>query len=179
MSQYTNSNAEKVKLLAAYGFTHKQIAARVGLTEEELEQLYGHELKIACTEMKAKVAGQLFKQAMSGSLTAIIFWLKTRAGWSERRHQEPEAEVQELETNKILINVEPRCNTRDRCYKSGPKERLAGLKTVHAKLLGEVKKRGMALDFARPDHVELVEMRGLYEWPHKKRDGSEDAELGL
>jgi len=35
-------------------------------------------------EANATISGYLFAAAKTGNITAIIFWLKTRAHWSER-----------------------------------------------------------------------------------------------
>jgi hypothetical protein len=35
-------------------------------------------------EANATISGHLFAAAKTGNITAIIFWLKTRAHWSER-----------------------------------------------------------------------------------------------
>ena len=56
-------------------------------------------------EANAQVKGFLFQAAKKGNVTAIIFWLKTRAGWKESPHNAPDAfdPVAEQATNDELI----------------------------------------------------------------------------
>jgi hypothetical protein len=163
--------------MAAYGLPSRVIADRLNLTEDELETLHGHEIELAKIEMNAKIGAALFRQAMRGSLSAIIFWLKTRAGWSERVHapeEAPEKPPPEAPPPGGYAKIMLPCNARDYCYKSGPKQRLAAFKKIHEELIQEATRRGMDLNFHRPANVKLVPLQGLYGWAHKKRDGSED-----
>lgn len=63
-----------------------EIAVVLGIDETTLRKHYRSELDRGLSVANAKVAGNLFKIATGTgreAVTAAIFWLKTRAGWSE------------------------------------------------------------------------------------------------
>ena len=49
-----------------------------------LRKHYRDELDIAKYSANADVGGALYRKAMDGDTSAMIFWMKTRAGWSEK-----------------------------------------------------------------------------------------------
>jgi hypothetical protein len=78
---------QQVLALAGFGMTHDQIAKVMDLSDETLRKYYRNELDIGTTKLNAQVAQNLFKIATGkdkGAVTAAIFWLKTRARWTER-----------------------------------------------------------------------------------------------
>jgi hypothetical protein len=77
-----------VKSLRAMGLSAEQIALQLDIPLAQLLKEFRDEMARAIPELKAKVAGHLFQAAISGDLRAIIFWLKTRAGWRERERHE-------------------------------------------------------------------------------------------
>lgn len=82
----TESTRRQVKALAAYGIPQDEIGRVIGVSKPTLEKHYRDELDRAEVEANAKVAESLFRKAMgdgSQSVTAAIFWLKTRARWKE------------------------------------------------------------------------------------------------
>ena len=81
---------DKVEQLAAQGLTNAQISDCLGIGERTL---YRHksesaELADAIKRGRAKgiafVSNKLFDQCKNGNITAIIFFLKARAGWRDR-----------------------------------------------------------------------------------------------
>ena len=88
--EFKSSEAQrtKVKNLAALGVPKNLIARRIGISEGELVQNYAKDMDRALPEMKAMVGASLFAAAKAGNVTAQIFWLKTRAGWTETIHRE-------------------------------------------------------------------------------------------
>lgn len=86
----TPDQRELVRDLATAGIPHERICRMVldtngsHISVETLTKYFRHELVVGSIEANAKVAGALFKAAMNGNVTAMIFWLKTRAGWSEQ-----------------------------------------------------------------------------------------------
>ena len=63
------------------------VAAVLGIEEKCLRRHYRDELDVGIGQANAAVASNLFRIATgegSGAVTAAIFWLKTRAGWSEK-----------------------------------------------------------------------------------------------
>jgi len=73
-----------VRTMTAYGIPQDAISAVIGISEPTLRKHYENEIATALAEANSKMAQCLFQQAMNGSTAAAIFWLKARAGWSEK-----------------------------------------------------------------------------------------------
>ena len=76
----------QVEAMAAYGVPETGIARVVGIDAKTLRKHYREELDTGQIKATAKVAESLFRKATtdgSQSVTAAIFWLKTRGGWRE------------------------------------------------------------------------------------------------
>src|SRR6476661_7471667 len=85
----TDDQRQTVKSLAGYGLSRKEIARVIGIDSvDTLRQHFQNELTLGPLEAQSKVLSTLFRMAMSGNPAAIMFWLKTRAGWSERGPRE-------------------------------------------------------------------------------------------
>lgn len=77
---------KQVKTMAAFGLVDDEIAAIVGIKVSVLQKTYQKELTTANPEMVARVAQSMFRMATDSNkpnVTAAIFWLKCRGGWSE------------------------------------------------------------------------------------------------
>ena len=84
--QPTEATRKQVKALSAYGIPQDEIGKVIGVSKPTLEKHYRDELDRAQSEVNAKVAESLFRKATGDgaqSVTAAIFWLKTRAQWKE------------------------------------------------------------------------------------------------
>src|SRR3954454_21192086 len=88
--QVTDEQRQTVKSLAGYGLSRKDIAQVIGVDcVDTLLQHFDHELSLGQLEAQSNVLSTLFRMASSGQHpAAIMFWLKTRAGWSERGPRE-------------------------------------------------------------------------------------------
>jgi predicted DNA-binding protein (UPF0251 family) len=81
---------QEVEQLAAQGLTQEQIASSLGISQDTLYTRKRESIEFSEAIKKGKAQGiryvsnLLFEQAKEGNMTAIIFYLKTRAGWSER-----------------------------------------------------------------------------------------------
>jgi hypothetical protein len=76
----------QVEAMAGYGIPESEIAKVLEIEPDKLRKLYGKVIDGARTKANAKVAESLFRKATGEgreSVTAAIFWLKTRAGWKE------------------------------------------------------------------------------------------------
>jgi hypothetical protein len=76
----------QVEALAGYGVPEAEIAGVVSIDPKTLRKHYRHELDHGHTKANARVAESLYRKAISDgaqSVTAAIFWLKTRAHWKE------------------------------------------------------------------------------------------------
>jgi hypothetical protein len=72
--------------MAAYGVPEDKIARVVGIDAKTLRKHYRDELDTGQTKANSKVAESLYRKATGEgpqSVTAAIFWLKTRAQWKE------------------------------------------------------------------------------------------------
>jgi Helix-turn-helix domain of resolvase len=82
----TDEQRDEVMMMAACGIPIETIARIMRLSHTTLYKYYRDELENGATRANVKVAGSLFRKATSdslGSVTAAIFWLKTRCGWKE------------------------------------------------------------------------------------------------
>src|SRR3954453_9997561 len=87
--QASDDQRQTVKALAGYGLSRKEIARVLGIDSvETLRKHFHDELTLGRLEAHSNVLRSLFRMAMSGNPAAIIFWLKTRARWSERGPRE-------------------------------------------------------------------------------------------
>ena len=75
---------EKVRLWSMVGTKQEVIAAELGVHVETLHKYYREELDEATARGVANVATNLYTKAMSGDVTSMIFYLKTRGRWSEK-----------------------------------------------------------------------------------------------
>jgi len=81
--QATAKERQYVEALASYGIPENDIARVVGVARGTLRKHYCDELETGQAKTNAKVAGFLFAAAQKGNVTAMIFWLKCRAGWAD------------------------------------------------------------------------------------------------
>lgn len=82
----TERDIRTVQMMAAYGIPQAQIAAVVGVSVPTLAKHFQEVLAKSAIEANARVAGALFRMATTDhpkAVTAAIFWLKCRAGWTE------------------------------------------------------------------------------------------------
>ena len=78
--------ASKVEAMAGYGLSPADIARVLDIDVEELKASYDKELSGGHIKANARVAESLYRKAIGEgreSVTAAIFWLKTRARWKE------------------------------------------------------------------------------------------------
>jgi len=83
--QPTDKSRAEVSALVSFGITQEDIARYIGISVDTLAKYYRHELDTALIRANAMVANKLFRKATEGDdLTAMMFWLKTRARWREK-----------------------------------------------------------------------------------------------
>ena len=137
--QATDVLRGKVKSLAAVGLAHDNIGKLIGCSPKTLRKHFSPELKTAAPEAAAFVASHLFAAAKRGNIAAIIFWLKTRAGWVERMRKEisgPDGSPIFIEPRRVRVLIP--CNGRGMCPKIlGAEER----RVAYDKTLGRRKRR--------------------------------------
>ena len=104
----------QVEAMAGFGVPEHAIARVVGIDAKTLRKHYREELDTGQIKATAKVAESLFRKATgdgSQSVTAAIFWLKTRGGWREttQDHRVCHYDVRQLsdaELERMIIEHE-------------------------------------------------------------------------
>jgi hypothetical protein len=102
---------ERVRYLAGVGVSQDDIARIIGCDPKTLRKRLRDELDRGVAEANATVCGYLFAAAKAGNISAIIFWLKTRAHWRERPAEEAVPHRAVDETNSPVLVLPD--NSRD------------------------------------------------------------------
>ena len=80
----TSATRKKVQIHTMVGTPQVTVARIIGIDDKTLRKHYRDELDLATAIANASVCGSLFNKATIGDDTAaMLFWMKTRAGWSE------------------------------------------------------------------------------------------------
>lgn len=79
----TKALRDTVAMHTLVGTPQSDVARVLGIDEKTLRKHYRDELDLAKARANAKVGGALFNKALAGDTTAMIFWMKTQAGWRE------------------------------------------------------------------------------------------------
>lgn len=95
----TKENRKLVESMAAAGVTQADIGIVLELSESTIAKYYRREINRASLLANTAVAGKLYEKCMAGDITAIIFWLKTRAKWRETK-ENPEPFFKSLQNEK-------------------------------------------------------------------------------
>lgn len=81
----TEATRAQVESLSAYGIRQDEIATHLGIDPKTLRKHYATQLAGGTLKANTAVARSLHKMATEGgNVAAAIFWLKVRAGWTER-----------------------------------------------------------------------------------------------
>lgn len=81
----SKESRQLVQLHATIGTPQNVIADIIGIDDKTLRLYYRDELDQALARANASVGGALFNKATKGDTAAMIFWMKTRAGWREKQ----------------------------------------------------------------------------------------------
>jgi hypothetical protein len=85
----TPESRRLVQHLAANGQTTEQIGRAMDLSADTIQRHYKPELETAKDKLTALVTGKLIEKIHRGETAAIIFWLKSQAGWREKAPETP------------------------------------------------------------------------------------------
>jgi len=80
----TKITRDTVMMHAMVGTPQEDIARILDIDAKTLRLHYRDELDLALAKANATIGGSLFNKAKAGDTTAMIFWMKTRAGWKEK-----------------------------------------------------------------------------------------------
>jgi len=84
----SNESRQLVQLHATIGTQQHLIADILGVDAKTLRKHYREELDQSMAQANAQIGGALFNKAKNGDTAAMIFWMKTRAGWRETQNLE-------------------------------------------------------------------------------------------
>ena len=104
------ASRRQVEALAGYGVPETGIADMIGVDPKTLRKHYRQELRIGHTKANSAVAQSLFRKATGEgpqSVTAAIFWAKTRMGWKETIVNEHSGEPVHKITRIIISPPDP------------------------------------------------------------------------
>ena len=101
----TPSLRQLVQLHATIGTRHDTIARIVGVDAKTLRKYYREELDLAEAQANATIGGALFNKAKTGDTAAMIFWMKTRAGWRETNHHDHTSSDGSMSPTRIVIEA--------------------------------------------------------------------------
>jgi predicted DNA-binding protein (UPF0278 family) len=100
----TEENRTKVTDFKSFGITNEEIADYLEISIETLRKYYREELRKGSLDSNSSIAKSLYRKALEGDVTAMIFWLKTRARWrTEDSIKETETDNELALTRKALI----------------------------------------------------------------------------
>lgn len=90
----TSDQRELVQQLASFGLRQSEIVLFVkkkdgtSISEPTLLKNFKDELCTGKVKANVKVAQTLYKKAIGGDTTSMIFWLKSQAGWKDAQRVE-------------------------------------------------------------------------------------------
>lgn len=80
----TAETQQMVRDHATVGTPQETIADLLEIDAKTLRKYYRTELDHSAAQANAAIGGALYNKALNGDTTAMIFWMKTRAGWREK-----------------------------------------------------------------------------------------------
>jgi hypothetical protein len=101
----TPESRQLVTLHATIGTTQETIADILGIDAKTLRKHYRAELDQSMAKANAQIGGALFNKAKGGDTAAMIFWMKTRAGWRERQEIDHTSSDGSLSPTRIIIEA--------------------------------------------------------------------------
>ena len=107
--QPTDEFRKIVEAMVAYGIPLEDISNVLGIDRKTLSKHYSAEIDTAAAQANAKVAESLFRKATSDgtqSVTAAIFWLKTKAGWKETDRIEHSGKIETINLEFVTTHNE-------------------------------------------------------------------------
>ena len=81
----TDAMRQTVQLHTTVGTPQETIAQILGIDPKTLRKHYRDELDLSRAKANATIGGALFNKAKGGDTAAMIFWMKTQAGWREKQ----------------------------------------------------------------------------------------------
>ena len=104
--QVLATTRNEVYELSKVGTRYEDIATVLGFSEDTWTKYYREELDKGRIESNAIIAGTLFEKAKQGDTASMMFWLKTRAQWSEKNTTELTGEGGAPINIKVVTGIE-------------------------------------------------------------------------
>src|SRR5690554_1884154 len=101
----TRATREAVKMHALVGTRQEVIADILSIDPKTLRKYYREELDQSLAQANATIGGALFNKAKSGDTAAMIFWMKTQAGWREKQEIDHTSSDGSLAPTRIIIEA--------------------------------------------------------------------------
>ena len=101
----TDAQRQTVQLHATVGTPHPVIAQLLDIDPKTLRKYYREELDVSKAKANATIGGALFNKAKGGDTTAMIFWMKTQAGWREKSDVNHVSEDGTMTPTRIVIEA--------------------------------------------------------------------------
>lgn len=107
----TEDQKDLVMQLAAFGLRHTDIALFIknsngqSISEPTLLKNFKDELDTGKLKANVRVAQTLYKKAINGDTTSIIFWLKSQAGWKDQRVELTGKDGKDLMPKQKVLNL--------------------------------------------------------------------------
>lgn len=97
----TEETKHWVACMVRAGITHEQIARVLNICIVVLYKKYRDILDTELSNAVTKISNALFDKALNGDTTSMIFYLKTRGGWTETNKVEHSGNVSFVLPEKI------------------------------------------------------------------------------
>lgn len=85
----SDTDRRRVMMLVVCGIARDRIAEHLGISKPTLYRHFADELDNGNDIANAAVAGSLYQNAVDGTVSAQIFWMKTIARWSDKDMSDP------------------------------------------------------------------------------------------
>lgn len=92
----TEEQRKQIETMSGMGIPQEQMAILLEVDPKTLRKHCRKELDQGSIKATMKVAQTLFKQATDGNTAAAIFWMKVRAGWSEKNQTEHTGSIEQV-----------------------------------------------------------------------------------
>lgn len=89
----TDDQRKIVKRMVIAGIPLDTIAKCMRIRPQRLKEQCPDEIECSVSQANAAVVGALLQNALSGNVSAQIFWCKTKLGWREVQHIEHEGGI--------------------------------------------------------------------------------------
>lgn len=105
--QPTPETRKIVESGSGLGLPHESIAVLLDIDDKTLRKWYKKELATGKAKAHNNIAKTLYKKAMGGDTTSLIWWTKTQMRWSETVKQEISAPNGEPLQGIVVSFVKP------------------------------------------------------------------------